>query len=277
MNIINAIYNLVNHPITEVISSYTGRNRANNAGDALEEYVKDLFADSFHMSEEERLHRLSEVFSYLGNNSNPPDAMLRNGDAIEIKKIETNNAALALNSSYPKQKLYSNSTMISNACRSAEQWQEKDMIYVVGVVKDKKLKHLSMVFGLDYCANDACYSRIKGTIKSGVQMIPGIEFSETKEFGHVNRVDPLGITYLRVRGMWGIENPWTVFKYVYQRDVTKDFTFMCIINDEKWGTFDNTHLLTSISNPGFSIKNVCIKNPDNPAKLEKAKLISYSL
>lgn len=277
MNIINAIYNLVRHPVTEVVSYYTGKNRANNAGDALEEYVKDLFADTFHMDEKNRIARMSTVFSYLGNNSNPPDAMLRDGDAIEIKKIESNHAALALNSSYPKHKLYSNSGMISNACRTAEVWNEKDMIYVVGVVQNNRIKHLCMVYGLDYCASETCYSRIKETIKNGVQTIPGIEFSETKELGHVNRVDPLGITYLRVRGMWGIENPWTVFRYVYQRDVTKDFTFMCIINDEKWTSFDNTQLITAISKPGFSIENVCIKNPDNPAKLVKAKLVSFSL
>lgn len=51
MNIINAIYNLVNHPVVELVEYYQGRNRANNAGDALEEYIKDLFADSFEMNE----------------------------------------------------------------------------------------------------------------------------------------------------------------------------------------------------------------------------------
>lgn len=71
---------------------------------------------------------MSEVFSYLGNNSNPPDAMLRNGDAIEVKKIESLSSALTLNSS-----------MISTACREAEQWSEKDMIYVVGVVEKIKI------------------------------------------------------------------------------------------------------------------------------------------
>lgn len=277
MNIINAIYNLVNHPVTEVVSYYAGKNRANNAGDALEEYVKDLFADTFHMDEKNRIARMSTVFSYLGNNSNPPDAMLRDGDAIEIKKIESNNAALALNSSYPKHKLYSTSSMISNACRTAEAWNEKDMIYVVGVVQNNRIKHLCMVYGLDYCASEACYSRIKETIKNGVHTIPGIEFSETRELGHVNKVDPLGITYLRVRGMWGIENPWTVFSYVYQRDLSKGFTFMCIINDEKWNTFGNTELIETIRNPNFSIESVCIKDPDNPANLVKAKLMSFSL
>ena len=64
--------------------------------------------------------------------------MLRNGDAIEVKKIESLSSALALNSSYPKHKLYCNSSMISTACREAEQWSEKDMIYAVGVVEKNK-------------------------------------------------------------------------------------------------------------------------------------------
>lgn len=277
MNIINAIYNLVNNPVVDVVSYYSGNNRANNSGDALEEYIKDLFADTFDMSDTERLERLNEVFSYLGNNSNPPDAMLRGGDAIETKKIESNNSALALNSSYPKHNLKSDSSMISSACRSAEHWFEKDMIYAVGIVNGGKLKHLSMVYGLDYCASEECYSRIKATIKEGVEAIPGVEFAETRELGHINRVDPLGITYMRVRGMWGIENPWRVFEYVYQRDFTKAFNFMCIINEGKWNTFDNTNLITSLTAPGFAIQDVRIMNPDNPAQLVNAKLITYSI
>lgn len=277
MNIINAIYNIVNNPVVELVSYYQGKNRANNVGDALEEYIKDLFANTFNTPENERLEKLSEVFSYLGNNSNPPDAMLRGGDAIEVKKIESNGSSLALNSSYPKHTLKSNSPMISTSCRNAENWTEKDMIYAVGVVNGNQLKHLAMVYGLDYCASDECYSRIKTTIKSGVESIRGVEFAETNELGRINKVDPLGITYMRVRGMWGIENPWNVFNYVYTRDLNKKFNFMCIINDEKWATFDNTELITSLNVEGFSITDIKVKNPDNPANLVPAKLITFSL
>ena len=34
-----------------------------------------------------------------------------------------------MNSSYPKQKLYASSSMISHACQNAEEWTEKDMLY----------------------------------------------------------------------------------------------------------------------------------------------------
>lgn len=277
VNIINAIYNLVTNPINHLTEYYQGRNRANNAGDALEEYIKDLFCNSFDMSSSERLEKLQEVFSYLGNNSNPPDAMLRGGDAIEVKKIETNGAALALNSSYPKHTLLASSPMISSGCKHAEHWNEKDMIYVVGIV-DKHtndLKHLCMVYGLDYCASEECYARIKTTIKNGVESIHGVEFTESKELGHINKVDPLGITYMRIRGMWGIDNPWSVFDYVYKRDMNRKFNFMCIINEQKWNTFDNKALIEDLNIEGFEIRDIKIKNPDNPAQLRKAKLITY--
>ncbi len=279
MNIINAIINLVNNPVTQIVSYYQGKNRANNAGDALEEYVKDLFANTFNLTETQRIEAMSRVFSYLGNNSNPPDAMLRGGDAMEVKKIEGNNAAIALNSSYPKHTVKASSPMLSTACKNAEQWTEKDIIYVVGVVNGNDLKHLCMVYGLDYCASDECYSRIKQIIKCGVESIPGVEFAESRELGHINKVDPLGITYMRVRGMWGIENPWRAFSYVYSRDTNKQFNFVCIINNNKWQTFDNTAELTKLSNVNrnLCISDVRIKNPDNPAQLVDAKLITFSI
>ncbi|MDD6490211.1 MAG: NgoPII family restriction endonuclease [Clostridia bacterium] len=279
-NIINAIINLVNNPVTELKKIYSGKNRANNTGDALEEYVKDLFAGTFDYNDEKlRMEKISEVFSYLGNNSNPPDAMLRAGDAIEVKKIETNSSQLALNSSYPKQKLYSDSVMISKACKSAEIWSEKDMIYIVGIVEGNILKHLCMVYGMDYCASADTYERIKNVIKVGIETIPNIELSETKELGKLNKIDPLGITYLRVRGMWGIENPFKVFNYVFERDMSKKFNFMAIINNEKYNTFDNRTEFESLlnNNENLSMTDVKIKNPDNPAQLKNAKLISFSV
>lgn len=279
MNIIDAIMNLVNNPVTHLVNYYQGRNRANNAGDALEEYIKDLFADSFECNEKDRLEAINRAFSYLGNNSNPPDAMLRGGDAIEVKKIESDGATLALNSSYPKHTIKSSSDMISAACKQAEDWTEKDIIYAVGVVRNNKLRHLCMVYGLDYCASEECYSRIKNTIKNGVESIPRVEFAESRELGRINKVDPLGITYMRVRGMWGIANPWHVFSYVYTRDKSKAFNFMCIINTTKWSTFDNTEELIALSEKcdNLTVSDVRIKNPDNPAQLIDAKLISFSV
>jgi len=276
MNIINAIIHLVHNPIIQLTSHYKNNNRANQEGSALEEYVKDLFTNGFELSEIERIKKCGEVFSYLGNNNNPPDAMLREGDAIEVKKIENPNAKLALNSSYPKYKLFANSPMISKNCKNAElNWKEKDLIYVVGVVKNNNLCHLCMVYGVDYCAEEEIYTRIKSKIKYGVEDIQGIEFSETKELGRINKIDPLGITDLRVRGMWQIENPWVVFNYVYTRDLNNNFDFICLINEDKWESFENKDELLNMRSDKLKISDVEIKNPNNPAQLKKAKLITY--
>lgn len=277
-NIIDAIINLVNYKNNSLLENTAGNNRANNSGDGLEEYVKDLFAGTFNIDGAQRLEKISNTFSYLGNNSNPPDAMLREGDAIEVKKIETPNSALALNSSYPKNKLFASSSMISQACKNAEAWKSKDIMYIVGFVQSNQLKQLSIVYGMDYCADESCYLRIKNTIKESVESIPSIEFAESRELGHINKVDPLGITYMRVRGMWGIENPWKVFSYVYNRTFNSNFSFMCIINDEKWATFGNATTLKNLAKTerSLSISNIRIKDPNNPANLRDAKLISFN-
>lgn len=279
-NIIDAIINIVKNPILELREYSISHNRANSMGEALEEYIKDIFSGTlFENDKNKRLEIISEVFSYLGNTNNPPDSILRGGDAIEVKKIENKSSSLALNSSYPKAKLYSNSSMITDACRNCEEWKEKDIIYAIGTCEKNKLTSLIFVYGEDYAAENKIYENVKNKIKFGIETINGLEFSETNEIGRVNRVDPLGITYFRIRGMWGIENPIKVFDYIYERDNTKQFNFMALINDDKYNSFFNREELENLEkeNKYLEIRNVKIKNPNNPAQLRSAKLITFKI
>ena len=279
-NIIDAIINIVKNPIVELKEYSISHNRANSVGEALEEYVKDIFSGTlFENDKNKRLEIISEVFSYLGNTNNPPDSILRDGDAIEVKKIENKSSSLALNSSYPKAKLYSNSSMITDACRNCEEWEEKDIIYAIGTCEKNKLTSLIFVYGEDYAAENKIYENVKNKIKLGIETINGLEFSETNEIGRVNRVDPLGITYFRIRGMWGIENPIKVFDYIYERDNTKQFNFMALINEDKYNSFFNREELENLEkeNKYLEIRNVKIKNPNNPAQLRSAKLITFKI
>ena len=279
-NIIDAIINIVKNPILELREYSISHNRANSMGEALEEYIKDVFSGTlFEKDENKRMEIISEVFSYLGNTNNPPDSILRGGDAIEVKKIENKSSSLALNSSYPKAKLYSNSSMITDACRNCEEWEEKDIIYAIGTCEKNKLTSLIFVYGEDYAAENKIYENVKNKIKLGIETINGLEFSETNEIGRVNRVDPLGITYFRIRGMWGIENPIKVFDYIYERDNTKQFNFIALINEDKYNSFLNREELENLEkeNKYLEIKNVKIKNPNNPAQLRSAKLITFKI
>ncbi len=278
VNILMAIKNIVTSPIVELRSFYESHNRANNMGEALENYIKDLFAGTLNETDEQkRLERLEQAFSYQGNQNNPPDIVIRHGDAIEVKKIENVGSPLALNSSYPKAKLYSNSAMITAACRNCEQWQEKDILYTVGVVNDRHLLRLYFVYGIDYAASAEIYERIKSVISTGINTITDVEFTETNELGRVNRVDPLGITYLRIRGMWGIENPAKVFSYVITQK-NKQFEFFAIINEDKYNSFPvaDRECIERLISENFKITDVKIKTPDNPSILRNAKLISFS-
>lgn len=279
-NIIDAIINIVKNPILELREYSISHNRANSMGEALEEYIKDIFSGTlFENDKNKRLEIISEVFSYLGNTNNPPDSILRGGDAIEVKKIENKSSSLALNSSYPKAKLYSNSSMITDACRNCEEWEEKDIIYAIGTCEKNKLTSLIFVYGEDYAAENKIYENVKNKIKLGIETINGLEFSETNEIGRVNRVDPLGITYFRIRGMWGIENPIKVFDYIYERDNTKQFNFIALINEDKYNSFLNREELENLEkeNKYLEIKNVKIKNPNNPAQLRSAMLITFKI
>ena len=276
-NLLIALKNIVNKPITNLVSHYSSSNRMNNMGEALELYVKDIFCDSLEVETLAQKNEIfSKYFSYIGNQNNPPDLMIKGGDAIEVKKIESLNSGIALNSSYPKNKLYSDSAMITKACRECEDWTEKDLLYVVGVTKHDVLKSLWFVYGDCYAASSEIYERIRNKISSGLRELPDVEFAETNELGRVNRVDPLGVTYLRIRGMWHIENPNKIFDYVAEKNVA-DFTVNALILKSKYDSFsvEDRKSIEAIQKENFSIKDVLIKSPDNPAKLLDAKLISF--
>lgn len=290
MNIIDAIINLINNPVYHLKETYVNeRNRANSAGDALEEYVKDLFAGTTNeIDKEKRIQKYNEVFSYLGNNSNPPDIILKNGDAIEVKKIESLKSALALNSSYPKHKLYSTNPLINKACRECEYisetedyWVEKDMIYAVGTIDkiERDLKRLIFIYGEDYAADVDVYENVKNKIKDGVTQIEGVVFTPTKELGKVKKVDPLGATDLRIRGMWHISNPLNVFEEIFDEDdANNKFNFTAIVNQEKWDSFSNTKELEDLvkSTQNADIVKKQIQDSNNPAKLKDVVIVKFN-
>ncbi|MCF6348264.1 MAG: NgoPII family restriction endonuclease [Flavobacteriaceae bacterium] len=276
-NILEAVYNIVNQNNFKIRALYSGRNRANSMGEALEKYIKDAFADTFKVeSEAERMKVYNQKFSWLGSQNNPPDIMIKGGDAIEVKKTQSAKSSLALNSSYPKADLRHTSPMITKECKECEEWTIKDLIYCVGHTTDTELKSLWVIYGNIFAAKHETYQRIKDTISEEIKTIPDVVFSETKELGRVNQVDPLGITNLRIRGMWQIENPRKVLDYLHQSE-NKEFELVCIIPTEKYNSFDNEsrNKIEGVEDKGFNISNIEVKDPNNPAKLIKCNLITY--
>lgn len=278
-NILSAIISIVNDTAQNVVSHSPDGvlNRANQMGDALEDYIKDAFAGCIGKDDEEITEQRSLTFSYLGNSNNPPDAMLRGGDAIEIKKLTSiRTSQLQLNSSYPKNKLSRNNSKLCTACKECEEWDEKDMIYVVGQVDKSVLRNLLFVYGDIYCDAHEVYESVEATIKNGLEEIENVKLAETNELGRINCVDHLGISDLRVRGMWLIKSPFLQFNSIVDSIQPSAFRLIAIIPEDKYCSFPNKQEFEIFcSQHSVSIFSKRIPNPQNPAQLINTTIITY--
>lgn len=278
-NILTAIQAIIEKSSLGVVENLQEdiQNRANQMGAALEDYVKNAFADCIGKDARSIKQARCRTFSYLGNSTNPPDAMLINSDAIEIKKIQTiGTSQLQLNSSYPKNKLRSDNPKICKACRTCEKWVEKDMLYVVGQVNGEVLQNIFFVYGDLYCDSHEIYENVENVIKDGLASLDEVEFAETKELGRINKVDHLGISDLRVRGMWLIKTPFQHFGYLTDKIVNYTFKLVALIPEDRYKDFENIDEFETFCNGhGVSISNEEIEDPKNPANIINSKLITY--
>lgn len=282
-NLLRAIQCIVKNQISGSLDLYKERNIINNNGFSLEELIKDTFADT--LAEENkgiRVQRHSEVFSYLGNQNNPPDIIIKQGDAIEVKKIKSFTAGIHLNSSYPRSKLITDDPMILASCQSVdgENWESKDLIYVIGVVQDNKLKRLWLIVGDCLAADYQTYKRIRDKIVAGIEKLRDVEFSKNKELYRLNKLDPLGSAYSQLIGAWGISNPINIYNYLdIDYNEKANLQVIAIMTAGKYLSFPQSDLeeiakmVIEITN--LEIRDIQIESPNNSTNLIDAKLITY--
>jgi len=275
-NILLFLNNLTEVTNFELEDLYNGSNRINNVGEALECFTKDLFCNSLAVNGlDNKRARHSNFLSYSGNQNNPPDFVIEGGDAVEVKKNTNSTSGVALNSSYPKSKLKSDDRRISGACREIEggAW-EKDIIYTVGTMSGSRLNLLWMVYGDCYAADSEVYERPVQAITNHLLTLSNLEVAPTNEIARVNRVDPLGITYLRVRGMWGIDSPHRVFSHLTTYNADNSFSAYALVLESKYNSFPDSDKELVQNNSMINIQDVRIPSPNNPANFLSAKLIS---
>ena len=280
-NTLKAIINIKNfnkndfdeiYPINNEIST---KNRINSVGDSLEFFIKDAYSNGFNIVKKDVIYE--KCFSFFGSKNHPPDAIIKQGDAIEVKKTGGFTSDIQLNSSYPKSKLFSDSPLITNACRICEDnWIEKDMIYVIGVMRSTVLVSLLFIYGDCFAAESRIYEDLKNNITSYIESSnDSSEFSKTNEIGRLNNVDPLKITNLRIRGMWLLKNPFQVFDEHLQRDFNPNFSLSCIVLKNKFDSFPKDDKKIILDDKEFKYKEIRIKDPNNPAQFLDAVLIRY--
>jgi len=280
-SIIKAFINIVNNYEVNIDTMTEGNNRANNMGEGLESYIKKAFASNFQETNKKKeKENLRNTFSYMGSKNSPPDIVLSNSDAIEIKKTETL-GTLQFNSSQPKSKLYSSNPKIKSECKKCDNgsWTEKDIIYIMGHIPKgtKQLKSLWFVYGTCYTANEEIYQSVETKIKQSLKQTGELSISiDTNELGRVNNIDSLDITYLRIRGMWVIKHPSKVFDDLYEQ-TDEVFSLIAIIPLSKYNSFQlkDRNLIENMK--AVSITNEVISDPNNAANTLDIKLLIFKV
>jgi len=278
VNQIKALYNLTRCAEfqLEEIKNHVP-NYVSVQGKPLEVFIRGIFCgvpgnlESFEGSE--------DVFAYIGSVNSPPDVMLKNkGDAIEVKKIENLNSTIILNSSLPKTKLNSADRMINTRARECEEWESRDMLYVVGFVpKDENyVRNLFFFYGDCFAKKNEFYSEKFGEIKRKVSEVEGIS-SDGNEYGTLKDVDGLGNgVNMRVRPINNIGSPWKIFEGYLDSSGTAKFSVLSIMRNSKYLSFPQNDR-TLLEGSDAEIKHITITDPDNPSDRVDAVLIKYEI
>ncbi|MDN6409699.1 MAG: NgoPII family restriction endonuclease, partial [Tetragenococcus halophilus] len=233
-NILVALYNILKRNSTVLTPIYKSNGAPNAAGDSLEFFIKDMFCTgaSQYFYEHEKNNVYAEYLSWTGDSSHFPDFIVKGGVGVEPKKINNKSIGnLALNSSYPKDYIYPDSQNIPGPelLRENENWDKKEIIYVVGNLDktSNKLFSLWMVYGNTFIADKSVYLNIIEEIRTAVAKT-NATLSKSKELARAIGIDPLRHSNLRVRGMYELNHPAFVFRqyiddknHVFPKDATQ--------------------------------------------------------
>ena len=271
-----------------------GSNRVQAQGAHLEDIVKDILcgiaADDAHGREK----LLDEYLAFQGAANNPPDAMYRggnNGDAFEVKKSENKSStSLDLNSSHPYSHLTKDLSRIAQRARDCEVWERRDIFYIVGnvVTHQRKNNWIWMVQGNTFAADLQTYRDFEADIKSSIEkaikennLTPGV----TNELGRINGVDLHEITDLRIRPMWGITSPMSLFKELtgVAESSVDGLVIHCLVRKTKWEKYlqnkpeEFKQFWGKSHSPIMSIIDAKVPDPDDLENMLDVKLIRIVL
>ena len=250
----------------------------NIVGAQLEFFLKDALEDAFNLPQDKKELQYTDYFSYLGSQNNPPDMIIKGSDAIEVKKSTSYSSSVPLNSSPPKNKLHVKDIRISNACRQCEEepWVEKDIFYAMGIVPEEKgkksqniLSKLFFIHGLCYCADHELYNKVHEEFNEAITEIADhnhYEMADSHELGRLKRIDPLGRTIFRMRGMWEIESPFRIFSDYTPNNSANIFELTALLTQKKYDQFPLADKKKLEQHKNIEIKKVQILDPNNPAK-----------
>jgi NgoPII restriction endonuclease len=280
-NVLSAIHNIIAGQHFSLLDQAVGTNQVNRQGESFEVFARRAFANDFISVDEIALTKQSQaIFSYASSASNPPDFMIRGGDAIEVKKFESSPTEIQLNSSYPKAFLHSDYPLLTAECRNCEPWEYKDLVYVLAVIPkgSRKIREIWFVDGACYAAERDVYESIFGRLKTSIHSTSGLEISDS-ELGRVINVDPLQRTQLRIRGMWLIQHPRVAFQNLFLNPQTRrnSVAIRAILRETKFQEIigQNNALEQQLEQIGCVLTRADVLNPNNRAKVMAVRTLIF--
>lgn len=278
-NILSAIHNIIAGQHFSLLDQAIGTNRINRQGESFEMFARRAFANDFTSANEIEFAKQTEaIFSYASSDSNPPDLMIRGGDALEVKKFESSPSTIQLNSSYPKAFLHSDYPLLTAECRNCEPWKRKDLIYILAVIPkgSHKIREIWFVDGACYAAERDIYESVFKRLKTSVHSTLGLKVSDS-ELGRIINVDPLQRTQLRIRGMWLIQHPRVAFQNLFSNVQKNSFSIRAILRETKFLEIigQNNALEQQLEQIGCVLTRADVLNPNNRAKVIEVRTLSF--
>ncbi|MBC1235429.1 NgoPII family restriction endonuclease [Listeria booriae] len=270
-NVLIALKNILDRNSCRLTPIFRSNGLANTAGDSLEYFIKDMFCTGgiLHSVEEDKNKIYDQYLSWKGNSSNFPDFIVKQGVGVEPKKMNgKGTGSLSLNSSFPKAYIYPDTQNLPpKELINEREWDKKSIIYAVGNLdrNNDKLLRLWLAYGNTFIAEERVYSGLKSKIKDTIENLTNAEFVPSVEFGRIKKVDPLGNTNLRLRGMWELAHPEAVFqKFLKMRDIPQGATKInLIISEADYRLIEKKPDLSLYIESGKLIKHkVLIPNPN---------------
>lgn len=273
-NIISALINLYNLRNYEVDDYSNTSNRINDVGTGLENFIKKIFINPSDKNYPQNAH---EYFSYQGAKNNPPDLILKGGDAFEIKKIGRATALdIQLNSSFPKNILNVNDPKLTSECRNCEKtdWKEKDIFYVIGVVS-KVIESIFFVQGECLACSHDYYDNIFNDLKDHIAN-GKFTIEKTRELGRIKNIDPLNFTNLRIRPMVSLKNPYKIFDFC-ETKLNQNLNVFCLMTSKKYLSLKGDKLEKLEKIADIQIDDKKINHPMDKSDLLECKFIKFYL
>jgi hypothetical protein len=224
----------------------------NSAGERMEYFIKDLLAKSINKeSADEKAAEHKKYLSWLGSQNHPPDLMIRDGPAIEVKKSRGKHRKLQLNSSTPRIKLRADMDRVNSDCANCEDWSEKDMVYALGSrVSKSNVGFIWVVYGDCWCDKSEVYKEVTDDLEEAIEESPptngtldmsGNEIAKVRDVG-----SGMGAEH-RTRSMWSIGHPAKMFsQYIenYEQKLDDGKPMFVVMPVEKFESADTENKAT---------------------------------